>query len=90
MATGNARKRSIPFIWILLYFCRSYDDDRDVVMARFKLKLTPFDHALDGLKSDHLASVYFLMGEDQFLQQWFAQKVTKAVVNASMVQGATL
>ena len=79
MAIGNARKRSIPFIWILLYFSRSYDDDRDVVMARFKLKLTPFDHALDGLKSDHLASIYFLMGEDQFLQQWFVQKVTKAM-----------
>ncbi len=45
-------------------------------MARFTLELTPFDHAIGGLNPDHLAPVYFLMGEDQFLQQWFAQKVT--------------
>ena len=48
-------------------------------MARFQLKLTPFDHAVNGLKASQLSSVYFLMGEDQFFQRRFVQKVMNTI-----------
>lgn len=45
-------------------------------MARFQLNLTPFDKENESLKLGKIRPIYFLMGEDQLLQQIFIQNVS--------------
>ncbi len=45
-------------------------------MARFKINTTPINDALKLLDQGRLNPVYFLMGEDQFLQQNFVEKLS--------------
>ena len=48
-------------------------------MSRFQLKTTQFDLAYNELKSGNHDSIYFLMGEDQFLHSHFINKLVNTL-----------
>ena len=48
-------------------------------MPRFQLQTKSFQLAYKALDSDNLQSIYFLMGEDQFLHKYFIDKLTNAL-----------
>ena len=50
-------------------------------MPRFQLKTTQFDLAYNELKSGNHNSIYFLMGEDQFLHSHFINKLVNTLFN---------
>ena len=55
-------------------------------MASIRLNIIPYNRAFKALQFDAISPFYFLMGEDQFLQQWFIQKITDCLFGNDKVE----
>jgi len=54
-------------------------------MGNFRLSTKPFDIALSELKNNSPRSIYFLMGEDYFLQKFFIDQLFEKLQRAKPV-----
>ncbi len=59
-------------------------------MGNFRLSTKPFDIALSELKNNSPKSIYFLMGEDYFLQKFFVDQLFEKLQRAKPVQKTLL
>ena len=59
-------------------------------MGNFRLSTKPFDIALSELKNNSPKSIYFLMGEDYFLQKFFVDQLLEKLQRAKPVQKTLL
>jgi len=59
-------------------------------MARFKLDTIPINNAIQSLEGGRLNPVYFLMGEDQYLQQFFTEKLSHILFKNEPIQKMVL
>ena len=59
-------------------------------MEKFRLSTKPFDIALSELKNNSPKSIYFLMGEDYFLQKFFIDQLFEKLQRAKPVQKTLL
>jgi len=59
-------------------------------MARFKINTIPINDAIQSLEKGKINPVYYLMGEDQFLQQLFAEKLSKKLFNGESIHKTVL
>ncbi|MEA1882788.1 MAG: DNA polymerase III subunit delta [Candidatus Marinimicrobia bacterium] len=59
-------------------------------MVRIKINTTPITNALQSLEGYDLRSVYFLMGEDQYLQQLFVERLIKVLFKDDPIQKMVL
>ena len=59
-------------------------------MARFKINAIPINDAIQSLEKGEINPVYYLMGEDQFLQQLFSEKLSKKLFNGESIHKTVL
>ncbi|MBC8346010.1 MAG: DNA polymerase III subunit delta [Candidatus Marinimicrobia bacterium] len=59
-------------------------------MARFKIDTIPINNAIQSLEKGKFDSVYYLMGEDQYLQQLFSEKLIKRLFNGESIHKTML
>ena len=59
-------------------------------MALFKINTIPINDAIQSLEKGKINPVYYLMGEDQFLQQLFAEKLSKKLFNGESIHKTVL
>ena len=50
-------------------------------MARYKINNTPFKESIQLLEKDNIKPIYFLMGEDKYLQQLFSERLANILFN---------
>ena len=55
-------------------------------MARYKINNTPFKESIQLLEKDNIKPIYFLMGEDQYLQQLFSKRLANILFNNEPIQ----
>ena len=56
-------------------------------MKNYRLPIKSFDIAINDLKNDIPQPVYFLMGEDYFLQEFFVNQLLKIIQKDNYVRG---
>lgn len=59
-------------------------------MARFKIETTPIKNAIQALDKGAVQSLYYLMGEDQYLQQAFSKKLETVLFENDSIQKTVL
>ena len=56
------------------------------MMVRYKINNTPFKESIQLLEKDNIKPIYFLMGEDQYLQQLFSKRLANILFNNEPIQ----
>ena len=61
-----------------------------VKMVRYKINNTPFNKSIQLLEKGNINPIYFLMGEDQYLQQLFSERLANILFNNEPIQKTML
>ena len=59
-------------------------------MVRYKINNTPFNKSIQLLEKGNINPIYFLMGEDQYLQQLFSERLANILFNNEPIQKTML
>ena len=55
-------------------------------MVRYKINNIPFNKSIQLLEKGNIKPIYFLMGEDQYLQQLFSERLTNILFKNETIQ----